>query len=75
MNPFFAYLILIGMAIACFVGGNFCDPGPAQQGLVGLGGALVGLALPHLPSSLSGAKTAAVEDKKLGPPSPNTPVV
>jgi hypothetical protein len=73
MNPFFAYLILIGMAIACFVGGNFCDPGPAQQGLVGLGGALVGLALPHLPSALGGSKPVAAE--KLGPPSPNTPVV
>ena len=53
MNPLFAYVTLVAMAIVCFVGGNFCDPGPAQQGLVGLGGALVGLTLPHLPSALA----------------------
>ena len=54
MNPLLAYLVLIAMAIGCFVGGNFCNPGPAQQGLVGLGGLLVGLVGPHLPSVLSG---------------------
>ena len=70
MNPILVYLALIAMAIGCFVGGNFCDAGPAQQGLVGLGGLLVGLVMPHLPSALSG-----MSGEKLGPPSSNTPVI
>lgn len=70
MNPIHAYLVLIAMAIGCFVGGNFCDPGPAQQGLVGLGGLLVGLVMPHLPSALSG-----MGGEKLSKPASNTPVI
>lgn len=70
MNPILAYLILIAMAIGCFVGGNFCAPGPAQQGLVGLGGILVGLVGPHLPSVL-----ANIGAERLPNPRADTPVI
>ena len=48
----FAFLLL---AAGAFVGANFCEPGsPAQQGLMGLAGALVGLVLPNVPKALLG---------------------
>lgn len=70
MSQILVYLILIAMAIGCFVGGNFCAPGPAQQGLVGLGGLLVGLVGPHLPSLLASLGTETISK-----PSSSTPVV
>lgn len=77
MNPLIAYIILIAMAIGCFVGGNFCDPGPAQQGLVGLGGLLVGLIMPHLPTALAGlgATPKAADDTPTAPLGPKAAAV
>lgn len=42
--------VLLLLAAGSFVGANFLDPGPAQQSLCGLGGALVGLTLPQVPA-------------------------
>ena len=56
-------VVLLLLAAGSFVGANFLDPGPAQQSLCGLGGALVGLTLPQVPSLF---KTTQSRDSQAG---------
>jgi hypothetical protein len=83
MIALLAIVALLLLAAGAFVGANFCAPGGgAQQALLGLGGALVGMILPSIPALLQGliknaTPTPASEDtaKRLGLPSPGTPVI
>lgn len=74
MTAVIAVVLLLLLAAGALVGANFCVPGGgAQQALLGLGGALVGMILPSLPAWLQSLQTKP--PMKLGPPSSRTPVI
>jgi hypothetical protein len=72
MIALLSIVFLLILAGGAFAGANFCAPGGgAQQALLGLGGALVGVILPSLPVYLQGLTASKARDTQAGHGTPS----